>query len=52
MRFSGRAYFEVVLPLLREWHKREAESFVVNDVTIKVDEIDAGIDKTSTWILN
>ena len=46
MRFSDGAYFEVVLPLLREWHKREAESFVVNDLTIKVDEIDAGIDKT------
>ena len=46
MRFSDGAYFEVVLPLLREWHKREKESFVINDVTVKVEEVDAGIDNT------
>ena len=31
MRFSDGAYFEVVLPLLRNWHKMEKESVKIND---------------------
>ena len=30
LRFSDGSYFEVILPLLREWHKREDEVVEIN----------------------
>ena len=46
MRFSDGAYFEVVLPLLRDWHGQVKKPFKLNDLDIVVDEADPGIDSS------
>ena len=50
LRFSDGSYFEVVLPVLREWHGNVGKSLKLNDIDIKIDEADPGIDKSDRHI--
>ena len=46
MRFSDGAFYEVVLPQLREWHAQKNELIQLNHCEVKVNEIDSGIDSS------
>ena len=50
LRFSDGSYFKVVLPILREWHNNIGKSFILNDLEIKVEESDPGIDDSNKHI--
>ena len=45
LRFSNGAYFQLVLPLLKDWHEKIDCSIKINDVEIKNLEVDVGLDK-------
>ena len=46
LRFNGGAYFQIVLPLLREWKQKCNETFIINDVKVKIVEVNAGTDNS------
>ena len=46
LRFSDGAFFEVVLPLLKQWHGYLGQTFKFNDIEVNVSEADPGIDVT------
>ena len=48
--FSDGSYHEVVLPMLRVWHKKLEEGITVNDFEIKVIESDQGIDGSENHV--
>ena len=50
MLFDDGSYFEVVLPLLRLWHKNKDETFVINGREIKVVESDEGIENSGQQV--
>ena len=45
MRFSDGAFFEIVLPLLREWYSNLIETVIINN--LGVDEREAGLGNTN-----
>ena len=47
MRFSDGSYFEVVLPVLREWHGHVGKTLKIGEIEVKVDEADPGIDNSA-----
>ena len=50
LRFDDGAYFELVLPLLQEWHKKCNETVQVNDTEIKILEVDPGVENTGKTV--
>ena len=46
MRFSDGSYFEVVLPILKDWHKQVKKPFKLNDIEVQVDEAYPGIENS------
>ena len=50
LRFSDGAYFEVVLPLLKQWHEQVGKTFMVKNIEVNVAEADPGIDVTEKHI--
>ena len=46
LRFNGGAYFQIVLPLLREWKQKCNETIIINDVKVKIVEVNAGTDNS------
>ena len=44
LRFNDGSYFNVVLPVLRDWHKQLKKTFKLDDLELKVEESDAGIE--------
>ena len=45
--FNDGSYFEVVLPLLRLWKDKLDEVFIINEVEIKIVEMDLGIEDSN-----
>ena len=45
--FNDGSYFEVVLPLLRLWKDKLDEVFIINEVELKIVEIDIGIEDSN-----
>ena len=50
MRFDDGSYFEVVLPLLRQWHGKEKEYVKINETEMKVEESDPGIESSEKHV--
>ena len=50
LRFNDGSYFEVVLPILREWHRNVGKPFQLNGIEVTVDETDPGIDNTEKHV--
>ena len=50
MRFSGGAYQEVVLPLIRNWNLQVNEEFIFDQNTIKVIEVDEGVESKAMHV--
>ena len=46
LRFNGGAYFQIVLPLLREWKMKCNETVNINEVKAKIVEVDAGMENS------
>ena len=50
LRFDDGSYFEVVLPILRDWHRQLKKPFKIGDLDVKVEESDPGIENTAKHI--
>ena len=50
LRFDDGSYFELVLPLLQEWHMKCNETVKINDTEVKILEVDAGIENTGKTV--
>ena len=50
LRFDDGSYFEIILPLLREWHRRSNEIININNIEVKIIEVDAGIENTAKHV--
>ena len=46
LRFNGGAYFQIVLPLLREWKQKCGEDIDINEVKVKIVDVDAGTENS------
>ena len=50
MRFDGGSYFEIVLPLLREWSKKCGENVKLGLEEMKIIEVEAGYEKSTKHV--
>ena len=50
LRFSDGAYYEILLPLLKSWSEKVNETVLVNDIEIKVIEIETGFDSSNKHV--
>ena len=46
MRFSDGSYHDVLLPVLREWQGLSNKPFMLEDIEVKVDEVESGIENS------
>ena len=50
MRFDNGSYFEIVLPLLREWSKKCGENVKLGLEEMKIIEVEAGYEKSTKHV--
>ena len=50
LRFNNGAYYEIVMPLLREWNQKCDQTVNINNVEVKIIEVEIGTENSSNHI--
>ena len=50
LRFNDGSYYEVILPLLKEWHSKVNSLIKINDQDIHIIEIEKGFEKSKKHV--
>ena len=46
LRFCNGSFYEIVLPLLKVWSMKVNETVQINDIDVKISEVDAGLENS------
>ena len=46
LRFDDGSYYEVILPLIKDWHSKVNETISVNEQEVQIAEIKTGFEST------